>query len=211
MIETIQSAPVASVIFAITLVTSLLAWGQPGLLERCLLVPYRIVRLREYDRLLLHAFVHADTLHLAFNLFTFYAFAFAMEEYFLGSVGFAVVYVGGALLASAPDVWRYRELPHYASLGASGAIAALIFSFVLFAPTAQLVIFFVLPMPAWLFAPLYLLFCVMMERRQAQHPGHDRVNHSAHFWGAVAGWVLTPIVEPRVLLVLSAWLSGTGE
>ncbi len=202
MIETIQAAPVASFFFAITLVTSLAAWSQPGIMERFLLVPYRVVRMREWDRVLAHTLIHADGMHLAFNLFTFFAFAFALEEYVLGHWGFAVVYVGGAIMASVPDVIKYRDLPHYASLGASGAIAALIFSFVMVAPTAQLLIFFVLPLPAWLFAPLYLLFCWQMDRRQAPDMFGNRINHGAHFWGAIAGLALTPLVQPEVLLRL---------
>jgi membrane associated rhomboid family serine protease len=211
MLESIQEAPVASFFFAITLVTSLVAWAQPEVMQRFLLVPQRVVHAREWDRLFSHTLIHADLMHLAFNLFTYYAFAFALEKYFLGHLPFLLLYLGGAIGASLPDVIKYRDRAGFASLGASGAISAIVFAFILFAPTTELVVSFILPMPAWLFGILYLVFCYAMDRQQASDMFGNRINHGAHFWGAVVGIVLTPIVAPQVLMYLAMHLGLGGQ
>lgn len=197
-------APVALFFFLITIVTSLAAFRDQNILLKFILWPNRMRGIdggtRQYYRLLTSALIHADWMHLIFNMLTFYFFAFMLEIYYVDHVGFLLLYVGGAVFSSLPDVFRHRSNPQFMSLGASGAISAVVFSFILFNPTAMLGVFFFVPMPAWLFAILYIAFSYYAGRNQTSAMMGGNINHAAHLWGAVAGIVLTLIIKPVAAL-----------
>ncbi len=118
-----------------------------------------------------------------------------MERFFsayIGSLGFALFYLGGLLASILPTYARNRRNPEYRSLGASGAVSAVLFAFILLQPWATIYVF-VLPVPAIIFAVVYLAYTITMDLRSA-----GRINHSAHLWGAVYGIVFTICMEPRV-------------
>ncbi|MGE5480731.1 MAG: rhomboid family intramembrane serine protease [Chloroflexota bacterium] len=181
-----DAAPYATyTILAITVAISLLALRGGDLFYRLALRPYEVRRGR-LTGLLGHGFVHADMLHLAFNMFSLYFFAPALESR-MGSPLFAVLYLSGLIVAGIPTVLKHGSDPNYLSVGASGAVSAAIFSFIVFEPFAKIIIFPIpFPMPAMVFAGLYLLYSYFAARR-----AEDVINHDSHFWGAVWGLVFT--------------------
>ena len=180
---------------AATVLVSWLAFNNHRLLDRLMLWPPAIDRQHQYDRLLTHGFVHADWQHLLFNMITLYFFGRAVEGVFtdlIGAVGFLLFYLSAILVAILPTYLRHRHDSRYRSLGASGAVSAVLFAYVLLAPWS-LIFVFVLPVPAILYAVFYVGYSIWMDRQ-----GNDNVNHSAHLGGAGYGVLFTLVMEPRV-------------
>ena len=193
----LTAAPVNLAIIAITCLISFAAFSNPRLIERFVLWPPAIRNQHQYDRLLTCGFVHADFGHLLFNMFTLFSFGAAMEQLFrpyIGAAGYALFYAAGIVLSALPSYWRHRNDANYRSLGASGAVSAVLFAYILIKPWAMIFVF-AFPVPAIVFALVYLGYTIYMDRR-----GTDRINHSAHLWGAVYGIVFTIALEPRVAL-----------
>ena len=139
--------------------------------------------------------MHADFTHLLVNMATLYFFGTYVERFYqdrLGPWGFAFFYVLGLLASILPTWWKHRGDDDYRSLGASGAVMAVLFASVLFSPWLTIYAFFALPMPAIVYAALFVAYELWADRR-----GRDRVNHSAHLWGALYGVVFTVCVDPR--------------
>jgi len=194
---------VTYVLIGVTVLVSWQAFGNRALLERLILWPPAIKRHKQYDRLLTHGFIHADMTHLLFNMITLFFFGRAIEPVFverIGMVGFAAFYLSAIVVAIMPTYIRHANDSHYRSLGASGAVSAVLFSFVLFAPWSLIFVFFI-PVPAIVYAVLYIGYSIWMDRR-----GTDNVNHSAHLWGGVYGMLFTVMMEPRVATTFVARL-----
>jgi len=189
-------APVTLIILAITCIVSFAAFSNPKLIERLILWPPAVTRQHQYDRLLTCGFVHADFAHLLFNMFTFFSFGAYMERVFtprIGAIGYALFYAAGIVVSALPSYLRHRDDSNYRSLGASGAVSAVLFAYILIKPWSMIFIF-AFPVPAIVFALVYLGYTIYMDRRQT-----DRINHSAHLWGAVYGVLFTIALEPRVV------------
>ena len=178
----------ANVLIGLVTLTS-----RPDLIDAWAFKPYRAVREREWSRWLTAGFVHTGFGHLAFNMITLFFFGPFMEQT-LGSLPFMGVYLGSELTANALTWWRYRDDPAYSAVGASGAISGVLFSFCLFQPFAMLGVMFVIPMPAIVFAPLYIAFSVYLARS-----GRGRIAHEAHIGGALGGLLLTVLLYPESL------------
>ncbi len=182
------------ILIGLTVLVSWQGFNNRRLLERLMLWPPAIDRQRQYDRLLTHGFVHADWQHLLFNMITLYFFGSLVEGWFvpyIGHVGFVLFYLSAILVAILPTYLRHRHDPQYRSLGASGAVSAVLFAFILAQPWALIFVFF-LPVPAILYAVLYVGYSIWMDRQ-----GKDNVNHSAHLWGAGYGVLFTLLMEPQ--------------
>jgi membrane associated rhomboid family serine protease len=183
------------ILIAITCAVSFTAMNNPKMTEALILWPPAISRKKEYFRLLSYGLIHADFMHLLFNMFTLYFFGRAMEGFYedvLGPFGFAIFYVLGLVASILPTYFRHRDDASYYSLGASGAVSAVLFAFILFDPWSTIYIY-VLPVPAIIYAVAYVAYTIWSERR-----GGDRINHSAHLWGAAYGVAFTLVMEPRV-------------
>ncbi|HET6545125.1 MAG TPA: rhomboid family intramembrane serine protease [Rhodanobacteraceae bacterium] len=183
-------------IIVLTCLVSITAFGSRKLLEGLILWPPAVANNGQVYRLITYGLVHADGQHLLFNMFTLYFFGGAMERFFssyVGESGFALFYLGGLLASILPTYVKNRHNAEYRSLGASGAVSAVLFAFILLQPWATIYVF-VLPVPAIIFAVAYLGYTIYMDRRSA-----GQVNHSAHLWGAIYGIVFTLVMEPRVL------------
>jgi membrane associated rhomboid family serine protease len=152
-----------------------------------------VVHRKEYHRLFTGALVHGDWLHLFINLLVFYSFA-PVVEVLVGHWQLFVIYWGSELVATIPDIVQHRNNAKYASLGASGAISGLTFCYILHLPLSDILLFFAIPMPAWLFGVLYLAYSHFAARRQWDH-----VNHNAHLYGAIGGLLFTAMIAPEAL------------
>jgi membrane associated rhomboid family serine protease len=184
------------IIIAITCVVSFFAFNDSNLMRRLILWPPAVERQKEYYRLITYGLIHADGQHLLFNMMTLFFFGRNMESFFsqeLGPLGFPIFYLGGLVVSILPTFLKNRNNPNYRSLGASGAVSAVLFAFILLQPWAKIIVF-VVPMPAILYAILYIVYSIYMDRR-----GIGNINHSAHLWGAAYGVIFTSIMEPRVL------------
>jgi membrane associated rhomboid family serine protease len=203
---------IALLIFVATIVASLLALygaGRVGggrgatLLERCLFRPYWLVRRRQYETLVTSGFVHGDLPHLLFNLITFWFFAFPLEAR-IGGVAFAVLYFAGLVVSDLGTWVKHRHDPQYASLGASGAISAVLFAYIVYFPDRSLLIFPIpLPIPAPLFALGYLAYS-WYSSRQAR----GRINHDAHLGGALFGLLFVLVTDPSAYARLAQMVTG---
>ncbi len=183
-------------IIILTAVISFSAFGNPKVINDLIFWPPKISKHHQYYRFITSGFIHADIAHLAFNMITLYFFGRAMEEFYverIGKAGFLLFYAFGIVCSEIPSYLKNRNNYNYRSLGASGAVTAILFSFILLSPWSTLLVFFI-PMPAILFAVLYLVYTTYMAKK-----GGDHINHSAHLWGAIYGIITTIIIEPKVL------------
>ena len=195
---------VALIIFVATLAASLLGlFAAPKIIERSLFRPYYFLRRQQYDTIVTSGFVHADLPHLIFNMVTFWFFAFPLEKE-IGPVRFAVLYFLGLVVSDAGTYFKHRNDPHYASLGASGAISAVLFAAIVYFPWMKLFIIPIpLPIPAPLFAVAYVAYS-WWSSRQAR----GRINHDAHLGGALFGLVFVLLTDPAAFGRLLGWLGG---
>lgn len=192
----LTAMPITLAIIAITCIVSFLAFSRPRLMNDLILWPPAIERNREYYRLVTYGLVHADFGHLLFNMITLFFFG-GMAEYFftatLGTLGFVLFYLGALVVSILPTYLKNRNNAAYRSLGASGAVSAVLLTFVLFNPWSQIIVF-VIPMPAIIYAVIYVAYSIWMDRS-----GRGNINHSAHLWGAAYGVLVTILVRPEVL------------
>jgi len=181
----------ASVIFAVTLIVSIAGLYSPPLIDRLLLRPYWLTRRGEYYRLITSGFVHADFGHLLFNMLTFYFFAFTLERV-IGTERFLMLYFTALVLSDLGTWLKHKDDPQYASLGASGAILAVLFASIVYFPDRSLMIIPIpIPIPAPLFAVLYLGYSWWSARHS-----RGRINHDAHIGGALTGLAFVAATEP---------------
>jgi membrane associated rhomboid family serine protease len=193
------------VIVIITVAYSLYAFKLQELLYRFDLSPYHIVHKQQYYRIFTHAFLHADYMHLAINMLVLYSFGSYVEHMlgdleaqgmiFSGPFFFILLYLASIALASLTTIFRYRNDEKYSALGASGAVSAVVFTYIFFAPLQKIYFYMVLPIPGILFGILYLIYSSYMGKRNK-----DNINHSAHFWGAVVGFIFPILLEPSLFV-----------
>jgi membrane associated rhomboid family serine protease len=197
-------APAAALLLAAIVVFSALGLSvRPALIERNLLRPHGLTRRGDYFTLITSGFIHADLAHLLLNCFTLWAFGFGLERA-LGTSSFVVLYAVGLLSGSAATWLVHRRQPGYASLGASGAILAVLFASVVAAPTSSIFILpLPVPIPAPLFAVGFLAYSVIASRARI-----GRVNHDAHIAGSIAGVAYMAITQPGSLQrAFATWLA----
>lgn len=205
MLEILNITPVAAIIFIFTIITSVYAFYDTSTFGKFMLHPYSIARGSKVYTLITSGLIHANWMHLFFNLFTFYFFAFKLEMT-IGSWRFGLLYFLGLVLSDIPTIIKHKEHFWYNSLGASGAISAVLFSYILFDPLTKLMIFpLPIPIPAVLFAILYLVYCMYMSKNS-----RDNINHDAHFFGAITGLIVTVLLVPGILSHFFSALTGNG-
>jgi membrane associated rhomboid family serine protease len=195
VIELTGGAPVAGLILAVILAASIAALSfAPALLESQLFRPYWITRRRDYHTWISSAFIHADYGHLLLNALTFWSFGFALERT-IGSARFISLYALALVVSELGTYFKHRNDPNYASLGASGAVLAVLFASIIYSPTQSIYILPIpFPIPAPLFAVAYLAFTIYAARRNV-----GRINHDAHLGGAIAGVLFVALTDPDAI------------
>lgn len=181
-----------NVLLALIAAVSLIAlYLSPRLLEQCVFQPYYVWRGEKRDSIYLAGFVHANLLHLAVNLWCLWIFGPPLERR-IGGAMFVLLYVLALIGSHLPTLFKERENPQYGSVGASGAISAVVFAYIVYYPTSELYLLFLpIPVQAWLFGVLYLAYSVYASRDK-----NSRINHDAHFWGAVSGLAFVLFTDP---------------
>lgn len=195
-------------IIIITCLISITSFNNEQRIGELSMWPYMVKEKNQYYRFITSGFVHADFMHLGFNMFTLYFFGSFIENTFklvFGGKGYYLLfYVLALILSDVPTFLKHRNNSYYRTIGASGAVSAVVFAAILFAPWQKIYVF-ILPLPAILYGVLYLGYTIYMSRRDDQ----SGINHDAHLWGAVFG-ILFPIVyKPAIALYfLNELLTG---
>lgn len=196
--------PGAAAILALTLAFSLAGLlAFPGLIERCVLRPYWLVRRGQWHTLVTSGLVHADFGHLLLNMLTFWFFAFQLERA-IGTTRFVVLYALALVASVVNTVVKHRNDPQYGSLGASGAISAVLFASIVYFPDQSL---FILPIPVPIPAPLFAVAYVAWSWWSARQ-ARGRVNHDAHLGGALFGLLFVALTDPSAFGGLARALGG---
>jgi membrane associated rhomboid family serine protease len=159
--------------------------------EDLIFFPPAISKRNQWYRFITCGFIHADYAHLAFNMISLYMLGTPVENYFMqlfdesGKVLYLVMYISALAVCLLPTYLKNTDNYNYRSLGASGAVAAVVFAFIMLAPMTSLYLFFIpIPVPAFIFGVLYLVLSAYLDKR-----GGGNINHSAHFWGSLYGLV----------------------
>ncbi len=188
-------------IIIFTVLVSIQGFSKYDLIDRLKHSPYRENTGKEYYRLLTSGFVHADWTHLIINMFVLYSFGMFIESYIIREFGlhqgrliFLGFYLLNIILANLPTAFRHKNNPAFSSIGASGAVSGIIFVFILLKPWAMLLLFFILPVPAIIAGVGYLIYSSWAAKQ-----GHGRLDHSAHFAGAVAGMIMIILLKKEIL------------
>ncbi len=185
----------------VTVGISLLAFQNADTKYKLIFSPTIIESRKEWYRFLTCGFIHADFMHLGVNMYVLYMFGDYVEKYYeaymvAGGFKYVFMYMMTIVLANVRTFFKERDNHSYFSLGASGGVSGVVFSYILMNPTAGLGLLFIpISIPAYIFGPLYLMYSHYMSRR-----GGDNINHDAHLWGAIVGILLTIIGHPDVIL-----------
>lgn len=147
----------------------------------------------ERIRMLSSGFLHVDTTHLFVNMLTLYFFADSVI-YFLGEIYFLLIYFGSLLAGNLLSFFFHKNEPNYTAVGASGAVLGVLYAAILLRPDMMLGLFFIIPIPAYVFGIGYLLYSIWAMKQNA-----DRVGHDAHLGGAIGGYLLTILIQPSIL------------
>ncbi len=189
------------VIIAITVLVSISAFNNAELFSRLKFNAYFIKHSGEKWRFFSYALIHSGWMHLIINMYVLYSFGDVVEQFFsmrFGSIGYlyyVLLYTGGILFSTLYDFGKHKDDVYYNAVGASGAVAAVVFASILVYPVGSIYLFPIpFPLPSWVFGIAYLIYSAYMGKK-----GVDNIGHNAHFWGAIYGIILTVILVPKVI------------
>jgi membrane associated rhomboid family serine protease len=183
--------PITMLLIIVNIVFSLIGFSNPAFLDKTIFTPYLVKRKNQYYRMITSGFLHADMMHLFFNMFTLYFFGRAIEYYFSryglgGEITYLLLYFLALIISDIPSYLKHRDDYNYHSLGASGAVSAVVFASLVFGPWNEIRLYGAIGISFFLYAVLFILYCINMGKK-----AHDNVNHDAHLWGSVFGLVFT--------------------
>ena len=194
-----MQSPITLGLIAVTALVSWLAFKDRRLVDRLILWPPAVSQRHQYWRLASYGLLHADLSHLLFNMITLFFFGRLIEQVMVQLTGsvltYPLFYLAALVVSILPSYLRNQKNPNYYSLGASGAVSAVLFAFILIQPWSLIFVFFI-PAPAILYAVFYVGYSIWMDRK-----GGDRINHSAHLAGAAFGVMFMLAMEPRLFNV----------
>jgi membrane associated rhomboid family serine protease len=181
-------------IIIITAIISFTSFNNAKAVNDLSMWPVMVDSRKQFYRFVTSGFVHADFMHLFFNMFTLFCFGPIVEHYLFPSYYFVGFYLLALIISDVPSYIKHRRDYGYRSIGASGAVSAVIFAYIFIAPWNKIYIFAAIPVPAILYAVLYVAYCVYAGRKQA-----DNINHDAHLWGGVFGILFSIVMYPSYL------------
>ncbi|MCB9310217.1 MAG: rhomboid family intramembrane serine protease [Lewinellaceae bacterium] len=190
------------IIIVLTSLVSLVAFSQHDIFNNLKHYPFAEQRDKSYYRWLTGGLLHGDEMHLFINMYVLYLFGRYVESYITmknpvyGSWIYIILYFLIMVMANIPTYYKYRNSPHFSSVGASGAVTGLVFIFILLNPWELLYVFFAIPIPAILFGILYLWYSSW-----AADKNRDNIDHYGHFFGAVAGLLSFIILSPEAIRI----------
>jgi membrane associated rhomboid family serine protease len=199
---------VTIIIIILTTGISLYTMRQPALLYTLMMNPYMITQRGQYYRVVTSGFIHKDHVHLIFNMFSFYFFGSQLEyifQYLFGNWGivyFIMLYVLGIVVSDIPTLIKHRNNHSYNSLGASGAVSAVIFACILFQPLQNICLYAVLCFPGFILGIVYLIYSYYSAKKS-----RDGINHDAHLYGALFGIVFCIVIYPNAIRIFLEQMS----
>ncbi len=193
-----------------TVIISMAAFQNAQLFEKLRFDPYGMRVNKDWHRFFSYALLHADWGHLLINMFVLYSFGRNVEflfAYFFGGKAilyFILLYVGGVFISVIPSFEKHKNNPYYIAVGASGAVSAVLFSSILMYPQGKIMFLLLpIPIPAFIFGILYLVYSAYMAKRAKDNVGHD-----VHFWGAIFGLLFTTLLNPDFALNFIAQITS---
>jgi membrane associated rhomboid family serine protease len=186
------------IFIGITVAVSLYAWNNTNTYYSLMMNPYEVFKQKQYWRLLTSGFIHSNYVHLGFNMFAFYFFGGVVEVFFqqiLGSssiVVFVVFYLSAIVISDLPVALKNKHRPGYNTLGASGAVSAMVFASIVYMPLNKICLFGILCLPGFILGAIYLIY----SYTQGKNMG-DNINHEAHLYGAIYGIIFSLAVYPE--------------
>ena len=187
-------APVTLILIAVNVIFSIIGFSNAAMVDKTIMWPYYVKKEKQYYRFITSGFLHADWMHLFFNMFTLYFFGRNVEVVFAryglgGNVSYLALYFLGLIISDIPSYLKHQDDYNYRALGASGAVSAVVFAAIVFSPWSSIYLYGAIKISALLYAVLYIAYCVYMGRKN-----HDNVNHDAHLWGSIFGLAFTVIL-----------------
>ena len=202
----ISNYPITIALIAVNVIVSLIAMNNQDVMSKAIMWPYGVKRHSQFYRFISSGFIHADYMHLFFNMFTLFFFGKAIEVYFSyyglgGNIAYLALYFLGLIASDLPTYIKQRDNYNYHCLGASGAVSAVVFAAIVFNPWSSIYLYGALKISAFVYAVLYIFYCVMMSKRSG-----DNINHDAHLWGALFGLgftiALIAAMQPYLLSII---------
>ena len=212
----LTETPISIVIMLATVLISISGFNNQEFKRKLLFNPYLVKEHNEWYRAFSHAFIHSDYMHLFFNLFVFHWAGTQLEILFTnpiewqitfpdypfwgvmkGRLYFITLYIGGFLFATLPAMRKHSGNPGYNSLGASGAVSAVLLGFIMLKPLAELHFIFLpmIPLPAFVMGILFFAYEKYMDKR-----GGTGIAHDAHIGGAVFGVLFLALINFKFIL-----------
>jgi membrane associated rhomboid family serine protease len=190
-----QSITLAIVI--ITVIVSLVSFNNAKVINDLSMWPVMIDNRKQYYRFLTSGFVHGDFMHLAFNMFTLYSFGAVVESYiFVTPLGYIAFYLLALIVSDIPSYLKHKQDYGYRSIGASGAVSAVLFACILLSPWANIRLMGIIKIPFLVYAVLWIVYSLYARRRNM-----DNINHDAHLFGALFGVVAAIVVRPELVQI----------
>jgi membrane associated rhomboid family serine protease len=190
------------IIIIINVLVSLAAFNNYALMSKLQLNPYQVIHKKEWYRIISHAFVHANWLHLFVNMFVLFSFGQAIEYYFKYAginnpqLHFLILYFGAIIFSVTTTLKKHKNDIFYNAVGASGAVSAMVFTSILFAPWQEILVFAILPVPGIVIGIIYLYYSSYMGKK-----GNDNINHDAHLLGALFGLTYPILIKPELFII----------
>jgi membrane associated rhomboid family serine protease len=177
------------IIIAITVIVTFLAFNNATILNNCIFYPYEMNGNNSKQfKFLSHGLIHADWMHLIFNMFTLHSFGSILEQY-MNPVFYVLMYITAIIASALPSYFKHKNNYQYRALGASGAVSAVVFATIMIAPW-QLNI---MGLPGIIYAFVYLGISYYLSKK-----GNDNIGHDAHIYGSLYGWVFMYIFQPNI-------------
>jgi membrane associated rhomboid family serine protease len=200
---------VTNLLVLLTVILSLISFSNQELMRRLIFNPYMVTEHKQWYRFISSGFIHADFMHLLINMIVLWSFGRVVENDFHAIFGqqasyyFILLYLGGLVISITPSFKRNKHNAAYNALGASGAVSAILFTAILLRPLDNIYLYGIIGIPAIILGVGYLVYSYYMDKR-----GGGAINHDAHFWGAVFGFLFTILLKPKLALYFIDQITG---